>query len=288
MTTTTTSVFALLSAGVGAGLHMIVLGRRTLRPGPGSAHRRRWWRLREQHTIRATAAMGAGTVGGVVTGWIVGAGLITAAVWFLPKLLGRESGHATQIAKVEAIATWTEMLRDTLAAAAGLEQAILACAPVAPATIQHEVVALAGRLENGDRLEPSLRRFADELADPTADLVVAALVLAATQQARNLGELLGSLAGTARERAAMRMRVDASRTRTRTSVRIIVGTTVGFAGLLTLVNREYLAAFDTPTGQLVLLAIGALFAAGFAWLSRIAAETPPARLLATSDNKDLG
>jgi Flp pilus assembly protein TadB len=285
--TTTTLVFALLGAGVGAGLNLIILSRRS-RPPHSRGHRRRWWRLREQHAIRTTAVMGAGTVGGVLTGWIVGAGLITAAVWFLPKLLGRHGGHATQRGKVEAIAAWTEMLRDTLAAAAGLEQAILASAPVAPAAIQHEVVALATRLENGDLLEPSLRRFADELADPTSDLVVAALVLAATQQARNLGELLGSLAATARERAAMRMRVDASRTRTRTSVRIIVGTTVGFVGLLTLANREYLAAFDTPTGQLVLLTIGALFAAGFAWLSRIAEETPPARLFAQSYNKDLG
>jgi tight adherence protein B len=285
--TTTTAVFALLGAGVGTGLYLIVLSRRAPRTGPRSGHRRRWWQLGDQQAVRTTAALGAGTVGGVATGWIVGAGLITAAAWFLPNLLGRHTGHTTQIAKVEAIATWTEMLRDTLAAAAGLEQAILASAHVAPAAILHEVAALASRLKNGDRLEPSLRRFADELADPTADLIVAALVLAATQQARNLGELLGSLATTARERAAMRMRVEASRTRTRTSVRIIVGTTVTFTGLLIMVNREYLAAFDTPTGQLVLLTIGALFAAGFTWLSRIAAETPPARLLAQSDNKDL-
>ena len=46
-----------------------------------------------------------------------------------------------------------------------------------------------------------------------------------------------------------------------------------------LFNRDYLAPFATPTGQLALLTIGALFAAGFAWLTRIAEHRTDIRLL---------
>ena len=172
------------------------------------------------------------------------------------------------------------MMRDTLAAAAGLEQAILASAAVAPDPIRTEITALAAQVETGQRLAPSLQRLADDLDDPTADLVISALVLASTQQARNVSDLLGSLAVTARAQASMRMRVEAGRARTRTSVRIIVATTVFFAAVLVVLNRDYLSVYDSPGGQLVLLVIGALFAAGFAGLARIATVAEPTRVLA--------
>lgn len=90
-----------------------------------------------------------------------------------------------------------------------------------PPPIRTEVVTLAVRLER-ERLVPALAAFAEEVADPTCDLVVAALVLAAGHQARRLGELLGTLAATAREQATMRLRVEAGRARTRTSIKVIV------------------------------------------------------------------
>jgi Flp pilus assembly protein TadB len=128
-----------------------------------------------------------------------------------------------------------------------------------------------------------LRRLAGDLADPTGDLVIAALALAAEQQARQLGELLGSLAQAAREQASMRMRIEAGRSRTRTSVRVIVGTTLSFAVGLVVFNRSYLAAYDSALGQVVLLAVGALFCAGMAWLSRIARITEEPRVFANSE-----
>ncbi|WP_275294523.1 type II secretion system F family protein [Amycolatopsis sp. La24] len=225
-------------------------------------------------------AVGTGVLTGAVTGWIVGAVLAAAAVWFLPRLVGPDRAHRRRVARIEAIASWTEMLRDVLSAAAGLEQAILATAPLAPAAIRSEVATLAARLESGQRLAPALRALARELDDPTADLVLAALVLAAEHQARQLGDLLGSLATTARGQAAMRMRVETGRARTRTSVRVIVATTLAFAAGVVVFNRAYLDAYNTATGQIVLLLIGALFAAGFAWLARIAASGGQTRVLA--------
>ncbi|WP_394617375.1 type II secretion system F family protein [Lentzea sp. JNUCC 0626] len=172
------------------------------------------------------------------------------------------------------------MVRDTLAAASGLEQAILSTAPLTPKAIREDVGELALRLERGDRLGPALRGLAASLADPISDLVVAALVKAADQPARQLGDLLGALAHTAREQVSMTMRVEAGRARTRTSVRVVVGTTLAFAVAVVLLNRGYLAAYDSWEGQLVLLGIGSLFAAGFTWLTKISQAPAPARFLA--------
>jgi tight adherence protein B len=182
---------------------------------------------------------------------------------------------------VEAVAGWAEMLRDTMAGAAGLEQAIVASAPVAPLPIRGEVATLAGRLER-ERLAPALRAFADEVADPTCDLVVATLVLAAEHQASRLGELLGTLAASARDQATMRLRVEAGRARTRTSVRVIVGVTLGLALFLAVLNHGYLAPYSSPLGQFVLLVVGVLFALAFAWLAKITRPVEPARLLRRS------
>jgi len=82
----------------------------------------------------------------------------------------------------------------------------------------------------------------------------------------------------------MRMRIQAGRARTRTSIRVIVGTTLGFATGLVLLDRPYLAAYDSITGQILLLVIGTLFGLGFAWLKRIAAVPEPIRFFATATN----
>ena len=86
----------------------------------------------------------------------------------------------------------------------------------------------------------------------------------------------------AREQASLRMRVQVGRARTRTSVRVIVGTTLGFATAMVLLDRPYLAAYDSLTGQVMLLVVGVLFAVGFAWLARIATVPIPIRFFSTA------
>jgi tight adherence protein B len=222
----------------------------------------------ERFNLRIGLAVGAGVIMGAATGWPVGAVLAALAGWGAPVLLVGARRHQAAVGRIEAIAGWAEMLRDTMAGSAGLEQAIVATATLAPLPIRAEVATLAVRLE-GERLGPALRAFADEVADPTCDLVVAALVLAAEHQAQRLGELLGSLAAAARDQATMRLRVEAGRARTRTSVSVIVGATGALVLGLALFNRGYLAPYDTATGQLVLVLVGGVFAVVFNWLARM-------------------
>ncbi|MGH9089945.1 MAG: type II secretion system F family protein [Acidimicrobiales bacterium] len=267
---------ALLGAGVGLGIVGALAGWRGVKRAPGASRPAR--QRAGRPTVRLATAGAAGVLVGAVTGWPVGAVLAAAACLWLPSPIRAARTQAATIAQIEAIASWTEMLRDTLAAAAGLEQAIEATAAAAPPPIRTEVVALAARLEH-ERLGPALRAFADQVSDPTCDLVVAALLLAVEHQAQRLGDVLGNLAQAAREQATMRLRVEAGRARTRTSAKVIVWATVGLVLFLALFDRGYLSPYDSATGQLVLVVVGLVFGAAFSWLARMARSAPPARLL---------
>ena len=101
----------------------------------------------------------------------------------------------------------------------------------------------------------------------------------ASGEAQDLAELLSSLAGAARDNATMRLKVDASRARTRTSVRIISAVTLLMALLLVLFNRGYLRPFDSAAGQGVLLIVLGCFGAALWWLASMSRYVSPERFL---------
>lgn len=270
---------ALLGAVCGLGLLVLAGG---LRPGPGLAARP--WRgdLRlpdPRFTLSVAAFVLIAAVVFLVTGWVVGSALAGLGAAVLPRVLGDAAAPRDAVRRAEAVATWAEMLRDTMAAAAGIEEAITSTAGVAPLAIRPEVRHLAARLER-ERLRPALDGFAADLDDPAADLVVTALLLAAEHHARDLGALLGALAASARMEAAMVLRIEAGRSRLRTAARVVTVTTLGFALLLVLFNRDFLAPYDDPLGQAWLLVVGALFAVAIRELSRMSRIAAPPRLLA--------
>lgn len=268
---------ALLGMGMGLGLLLVVAGLVGVPPSPP---RPRAMSLAALHRLaaRLAAAVLAGVAAFLFTGWFAGALLVGLAASLLPRILGGRGARAATVTRTEAIAAWAEMLRDTMAAAAGIEEAIVSTARVAPGAIRGPVRRLAARLER-DRLDPALRAFADELADPTADLVVSALLLAGDRPVRDLGALLSTLATSARAEATMALRVEAGRSRTRTSMRVVTLFTLGFAAGMVVLNRAYLEPYDTAAGQLVLLVVGACFAAALWALHRMSRLPTPARLL---------
>lgn len=228
---------------------------------------------------RLSLAVGAGMAGLILTRWPVAAVAATALGWFATDLFGGKGVRERAIARTEAIASWTEMLRDTLSGAHGLEEAIVTSAEVAPAAIRPEVTALAVRLER-EPLDRALRSFAEDLAHPSGDLVVTALTLAARGAVGDLNDLLGTLAVSAREEAAMRLRVDAARARLRTAVRVIASVTAATALGLILLNRPYLDVYGEPIGQLVLGVVVATWAGALWWLHRMSHFLTPERFLA--------
>ncbi len=229
-------------------------------------------------TLRLALGVVLAILVGVWTRWPAGAVLAASGGIGLPSLI-RLTRRSDTTARTEAIALWTELLRDTLAAASGLSQSILSTASVAPEGIRKEVEALASRLSNGMPTPIALRVFADEIADPSADLVVCALMLAATARAQRLADLLGALAVSMREEVSMRLRVESNRASARSGIRTIIVFCVGFVGLLALVARAYLTPFGTVSGQLVLIVVGTFEAAGILLMMRLLREPVQSRLL---------
>ncbi len=275
-------VAAVLGAGAGVGFLLIlagVTGRRVLvAPQPcGMLHR-----LASGIPVsRLAPPVAAAVVAAAVTGWLAGAVLVGAAVLAAPRVIGGKRDRQAAVARTEAVAAWTEMVRDSIAAAAGLEEAITATAPVAPEPIRAEVALLVRRLRHAS-LPVALAAFGDDVDHPSADLVVAALTIAATMEASDLTGLLSRLAEAIRGEARMRVRVEVDRARLRTATKIILGVVAASIALLALFNPDYLDAYDGPLGQVVLLVIGAIFATGGWLLVRMAELELPARFSARS------
>lgn len=278
---------AICGAGIALGLALIVLGIRGTEQARPPRRPANELLAGEPLVLQGILAFAAALMMWVITGWVVGAALAAMLAVMMPRSWRRARGQIELVERTEAIAAWTEMLRDTLAAAAGLEQAIVTAAPNAPVPIRTEVVRLARRLDRGERLVTGLRRLAVDLANPAADLVVAALVTAAQREARDLVPLLGSLARSTRAEAEMRMRIHASRARLRTAVRVVVGNLAVFAGGLIVFNPRYLEPYRTITGQLVLMLVAAILAGAYVLMQRMARLQSPDRFL-TRVGSDVG
>ena len=283
-----TLLLALAGTGIGAGLALALataLPRQRIpgpRPGEGAAPRPARSTLAASPR-RLTLVLAAALAVYLLTGWPVGALLAAAAAWFLPAMLGPDRDHTRRLAVIDSVAAFTEMLRDTLTASAGLNQALTVASAHAPEPIRPAATRLAERIaQRGTTTRQALHAFADQIADPTADLVALALASASEHPTRDLAALLSSLATTAREQAAMRTRIAVARARTRTAVRIVTGTTLALAAVLLLADRHYLAPYNTAAGQLVLLITGILFGLGFSWLRRLGAVPEPGRLWTTA------
>lgn len=268
-----TALALALGAGLGGAL---VLLWSALRPSPTTVDHRRG--LSGVGGRVGRAAIGA-SVGLVATRWPVVAVGAAFAGFFSADLLGARAARERALARTEAIASWTEMLRDTMVAAHGLEEAIEVTADIAPAAIRPEVLALAAQARRG-RLGPALDDLGTALDHPVGDLVVVALRQAADGHATELAPLLAALAIAAREEAAMRQRVETGRARTRTSVRIIVGSTVGLAALVGFLNRDYLDAYATLPGQVALAVSLGCGGLAFWWLALMGRYQSPERFLA--------
>ena len=238
-----------------------------------------WW--------RGGLVLAAAAAGWALTGWPAAGVLAGGAAAVAPLLSGTRRRRDELNAKSEALASWAEMLRDTITAHAGLREAIALTARVAPAPIRKEVQLLAVRAER-ESLTTALRRFAVEVADPVADLIVASLVIAAERQAQRLAELLTQIAGSAREQSAMRLRVETGRARTYASSRALVAITFGLAVILLVFSPTFMSPYDSATGQIVLMAIGALFAGALWALVQLGRPVTPPRLLAGIEDERVG
>ena len=250
-----------------------------------------WWRgdgldFRQRRTRRAQAAgtVMAGALAWLITGMPVVGLLTAAAVVGGPWLFTVGRAETRAITRIEAVGEWARRLRDIAERGVGLQQAMVTSAANAPADIDHEVGTLAARLQAGWNADAALRAFADDVADPVADQVVAALILHLADRGEHLGDVLSSIAAAAAAEVATRREVHAKRTQPYFAVRFLTGMTLAALGY-GLVRAEYMRPYANPTGQLVMAGFGAAFIGLLVWVRAISQPPRIPRLLAASTDE---
>lgn len=277
------SIFVALLLGCGVGLGLVILlaglrGEQVLpRPSSGEkAPRRRDPTSVPQLRSLAFALLTGGVVW-LLTGWVAAGLMAVCTVLVVPRMWGGQSARRAWIAKTEAIAAWTEMLRDTMAAADGVEEAIAATVPIAPLPLRREIALLDARRRSEQPLSEALAAFGREVDHPSADLVVASLSSAALGEGSDFVGVLTRLASITRDEVRMRLRVEAGRAQVRTSSRMIVLILFAAVVVLYLLNNSYFDPYGTAFGQLWLVLVGAIFTGGILLMERMSRLDLPER-----------
>jgi Flp pilus assembly protein TadB len=270
-----TVLIVLCSTGIGVGIALIVAGlfattpvakKMTFAKGIDTATRQ----------SGVAALIGAAAVG-LITQWPVGA-LIGAAVgWTLRSALSSASPNRVTN-RLDALATWIETLRDSVAAHRGLVAAIESTVPSAPASLRPNIEALVIRIKSGTPPDRAFAALASELADASADEAIAPLILAARFGGADLQNLLGTAAANTREQLALVQRTEVARAKPRREMRLVVVVTLGFVLATLTIGHGYFTPFSTTTGQIVLVVIAGLFAVGFGMMNRLSRPQPMPRL----------
>lgn len=277
-----TPIIPALAGGlIAAGIMGLILGlRRSPAAAPGAPRSPRLKRLRSiTRRTRWTIAVGLslGVVAWLLTGWVLALVLVPLAATGLPLLLAT-SPAAARLERLEALEEWTRALAGVLTVGVGLEQALVATLRSTPAAISPEVRRLVGRLRARWGTEEALRAFADELDDPTGDLVAANLILGARRRGAGLATVLEGLAESVAADVRARRQIEADRAKPRSTARWVTLISASVLVLLAL-SGSYVEPYRTPVGQVILAGLLSAYVATLVWMRRMAIGRPLPRLL---------
>lgn len=248
----------------------------------------RWTRVRSASTPgslegisagRAAVGCAAGIVVLLATRWLVLAATTGALVVLWGRIL-HDRRADDERARVEAIATWLEDLRDILRSSSiGAEEALEQSARRPPPAIAEAVGRFAHRRRQGFRTDDALGDLADDLAHPTADAAVAAirLVIGGSAGAGRLFATVDALASASRDEVTARERVDRTRAVYQSSMKRLVAIGAGLVGYLHVAGGDLLDPYDEPVGQVMLLIPLGMWAGCLAWLRSLCRYDLPAR-----------
>lgn len=259
---------ALAGALIVGGVLVLAAGLRAspILPRPSRSHRLR--PLSKRTRMLLLAGLAAGVVALLVTGWALSLLVVPVAFVGLPALLSSESA-AARIERLEAMEEWTRSLSGVLTVGVGLEQALVATLRSTPSAIAPEVIRLVARLRARWATEDALRAFADELDDATGDLVAANLILGARRRGAGLASVLEGLAESVSADVRARRQVEADRAKPRATARWVTLISVGVLVVLA-VSGTYVEPYQSPIGQVILVALLSAYVATLIWMKRMA------------------
>ncbi len=184
-------------------------------------------------------------------------GLVLAAVGYVTLKTGRGPTVPAVTRLGEAVATWTEAVRDGLGAGRHLRAALLASCDQPPDELADALIRLAARLESGP-VPDALRAMRPDVSHPALGPVVAALDVAYRRGTGDLSKLMASQVETTRADVARLRDQHALRAKHRRSMTLLLALFAGAITVVLLVWPAFFAAYRGLTGQLVLTVLGAV------------------------------
>jgi hypothetical protein len=123
-----------------------------------------------------------------------------------------------------------------------------------------------------------LRAFAEDLNDPTGDMIAANLLLGAHRRGDGLATILEGLAESVALDIRSRRQIEADAAKPRATARwVTIITTVVLGALF--FTGSYVAPYKSGLGQFILLGLLGAYGATLVWMKRTAAGPAPIRFL---------
>jgi tight adherence protein B len=284
----------LTSLGVVLALGGIFAAFLTLVPSPENAAAKapnriqvRIQAMRAGFSRRTQILLVAGVLAGVLfwsaTGWMVFIGAIPLAMLGLRAIFS-DQGEKSQTDRLSAIETWTRSLSGLIVTGAPLERALTSSLSSAQPEIYPEVSRLVARLEARWPTVDALQAFADDLNDPTGDLVVMNLMLAAKERGQGLVNALNDLAQTVFEEVKVRRQVTSDRAKPRWNARVVTGLTIGLLLAVPLMSA-FSEPYRSPIGQLIFAGWVGIIAMLLVAMKRIVAAPAIPRMLTNTGRR---
>ena len=281
-----TQIAALAGALAVGGIILVLVGMRpaperqqaafTRRRSPLAA---RWRRLETRTRRLVVGGVTAGLLIGILTGWWIALVVIPAGVIGLPILLSA-GGAARKIDRLEAMEEWARSLAGVLTVGVGLEQAIVATLRSTPKPIEPEVTLLAARLRARWPTRDAIRAFADDLDDPTGDLLCANLLLGAQRRGAGLASVLESVAQSVSEDVRGRRMVEADRAKPRATARWVTLITIAVL-LFLFFATSYVDPYRSGIGQVILAVLLSAYVGCLVWMRAMARGQELPRFIGT-------
>ena len=263
---------ALAGSLCAAGALLLVNGLTPTTPAPPKPQHpkmtKRSLTIVHRHVAAGTAV---GVLVVVVSQWWA-AGLLTAVAFVLvPMMRAERAAQVRDRERIAALAAWVESIRDLLAAASGIEEAIVRSAEsLPPGSLIGEQVWRLRAVTETLGLREGLRRLGEDFADPIADYVTAALLVASERPSGAVHAQLSEAASNARESVSIRERVEASRARMWTTSATIGLISLTMVAFIVATQSTYAAWYSTVSGQIILLVCGGIELVAMVWMARMA------------------
>ncbi len=257
---------AVVGALAGVGLLLLVLAWASPRRTPRSRGVRRG--TGRQAAVAVLGGLVAAMMTLAVTALPVAALLAGAAAAALPTVVRR---HRASVMQRELRAAWPDAvdgLLSSVRAGMSLPESVAALGLSGPPPLRTAFARFADDHRVTGAFDAALDRLQDDLADPVADRVCAALRLAREVGGTDLGAVLTALSAMLREDGRIRREVLARQSWTISAARLAVA--APWLTLALLCTRpEAVRAYSTPAGTVVLAVAAALSIAAYVAMKRI-------------------